>query len=548
MREITLDSLSDDRLQSEAQRLISMLRAKYPKLDFRRGTVLRDLLVDTDAAIGTLFAQQAEEQRLSSSLVELVRRSESGETVDATDVAAIMSNFNMAPNNGTKAKGYVRVVVSNKRDHVLLKGIRFHTVDGIYFVSTSDVSASINPSGEQQVKQYEGVSNFWYLVPVEAEAVGSAGNIGQGTALETPATIADFVSASAYTAFSQGSDLEALDKTVARIQDSLSVRSLTTKTGIESVVRDRLDDTENPVVAISVCGYGNPAQLRDKHNLFGVAVGGRVDVYVRNFTNLPVTDSLVKTGKLISDPEADTGTFSISVPASEVPGIISVYSVSDADAQSLASYAFSATYPADVSATWHDIRVTDTDTVEAANTVWRGADILVSDVPVSEEVRKSREKTFRVVLTRLPAADELQSLVDDGTARNEGTDIVVRGPMIVNVSIKAVVRYSHATGFDKDKARADICSYVNTRGFVGRLARSEIASLLTDCGAVSVDLFDEDDMLYGYVYGADGKRRDLFGDALDVDNIEDPAALLTKDTTVFAVEEGNIQITTIAVD
>lgn len=551
MREITLDSLTDDQLQSESQLLVDMIRTNYPKLDLRRGTVLRDLLIDADAAVGALFAAQADEQRQSSSLKVLSDRSQAGEEVDQDDVNAIMSNFNMASVSGTKARGYVRIIVSSDSDHTILAGVRFTTVDGIAFDVTTDTTATMNPVGgtSGQVKQYAtGTGTFWYLVPVEAVENGSNGNIEQGLALESTTPLADFVSASAYTTFSGGSDLEDLDKTVDRIKESLSVRSLTTGTAVEAQLRDRYDDTENTIVAVSVCGYGNRAQLRDKHNLFGTAVGGRADVYVRNFTDLPIADNTAVFGQLESyDEESGTGTFSLTISHETVPGIISVYSVTDPVSSAISSYLFEAKYKGSLDGVWHDFQITDDDVHELANTVWRDVTITVKGAPVTEEDQENGGKMFRVVLVALPVAKSIQDYFDDGLVRNVAADYVVRGPMVVNVSVRAVVRYKYSTGFDKDRAVTEICSYVNNTGFVGRLTRSEISSLLIGLGAASVDLYDENEMLYGYVYDAKGVKHELSGDALDVDLIEDTEGMLTSDTAVFVVEPRNVQITTVAV-
>ena len=96
-----------------------------------------------------------------------------------------------------------------------------------------DVEAAERPAGSQ-TKLYSGASNYWFLVPVECMSVGSAGNIEQGTALDPQSTIFNFVAASAYKTFSGGSDIEALDKTVARIKPSLSLRGLTNKDAVEA--------------------------------------------------------------------------------------------------------------------------------------------------------------------------------------------------------------------------------------------------------------------------------------------------------------------------
>lgn len=542
MREITLDSLTQAQLTSEAQLLINMIRTMYPKLDLRRGTVLRDLLIDADSAVGAMFSSQADEQRLSSSLLELSKRAADGEEISSDDVNAILSNFNMESVSGTKSKGYVRVFVGDDGDHTILSGVKFYTVDGIYFTVTSDVTSSMAP-GSDEVQQYQGVSNFWFLVPVEADEVGAKGNIDQGVALESDTAIANFVSAAAYKKFSGGSDLEELDKTLDRIKSSLSIRALTTETAVESQLRDRFDSTDNPIVAVSLCGYGNEAQHRDKHNLFGVGVGGRVDVYVRNFTDLPVAQSISKTGTLNDD-----GTFTIEISHEEFPGIISIYSVSDPETNALSSYEFGVKYSADVSDTWHDIRISDDSVRETANTVFRDATVTVSEVPVTDEVREAGSKEFRVAVIALPVADRIQAYVDDGLVRNVGSDFLVRGPMIVNMSVNAVVRHPYSVVFDVDKAVDEICRYVNTSGFVGRITRSEVASILRNLGATSVDLYDENAMLYGYVFDADGRKHEMSGDALDVELVKDPKNMLTKDTAVFVLEPKNVQIKTIPVD
>jgi len=541
MREITLNSLTQEQLSSESQMLINMIRTKYPKLDLRRGTVLRDLLVDADSAVGAMFAAQADEQRLSSSLMELSRRAAAGEEISTDDVNAVLSNFNMESISGTVARGYVRVFVSDDGEHTILSGVKFHTIDGVSFTVSEDVTASMDP-GEGEVKQFQGVSNYWFLVPVVADEVGSNGNLDQGVSLESDTAIVGFVSASAYKKFSGGSDLEELDKTVDRIKSSLSVRALTTETAVESQLRDRFDATDNPIVAVSLCGYGNEAQIRDKHNLFGVGVGGRVDVYVRNFTDLPVAQAVSKTGRLNDDD-----TFTIDISHVDFPGMISVYSVSDPDTNALSSYSFSVKYSADVSSTWHDISVSEDSVRETANTVWRDATVTVSEVPVTDEDRLAGSKEFRVEVVSLPAASQIQSYVDDGLVRNVGSDFVVRGPMIVNTSVNAVVRYPYSVAFDVEEAKSEICKYVNTSGFVGRLTRSEIASILRNLGATSVDLYNENEMLYGYVYDADGVKHEMSGDALDVELVKSAKNMLTKDTAVFVLEQKNVQITTIPI-
>ena len=533
MKTITLEDLTQEQFDEQSEALIDLIRTKYPKLDLRKGTVLRDLLVNADSVVGAMFSSQADEQRNCASLLRLQERSEAGEEIDVDDVNRILSNFNMTSTTGSKATGIVRVFVSSPRTYVVLKDFGFTTLDGIEFLSTVDVEASEQPSGSQ-TKLYKGATNYWFLVPVECKSVGSSGNIEQGTAVNPQSTIFNFVAAAAYKTFSGGSDIEALDKTIDRIKPSLSLRGLTNKDAVEAQLRDRFDDGDHPIVALSVCGYGNEAQRRDKHNAFGVAVGGRSDIYVRNFTELP-TVALTLSGK-----KNDDGSYSINVPASAAPGMYCVHRVSDPESDALASFEHSEKWYADgVDGTWHDIDVSS-DPHEVFNTVFRGVEITVTNTGFEDD-----EAVFRVEMVVQPEISDLQAYVDDESVRNTGSDFLVRSPVIVQVSVVAVARHEYSVPFDADLAITKICEYVNTSGFVGRLTRSEIASILRNLGAKSVDLFNENQMLYGYGYDAFGNRFELSGDALDIDNVKTASGMVTADTCVFVVEPSNVQIRTI---
>lgn len=533
MRTITLDDVTQEGYENEQQLLVSMIRTKYPKLDLRNGTVLRDLLVNADAMVGAWFEAQAYEQYVAASLHLLSERSEAGGTVDVDDVNAALSNFNMKSVSGTKAEGKVRVIVDTVREYTVLAGFVFTTIDGLKFETTADVTAVENP-GAGETELHRGTSNYWFLVPVRCTTVGSDGNLAQGTALSTETPIYGFVSGAAYRTFSGGSDLESINKTIERIPASLSVRGLLNKTAAEAVLRDCYDSGDNPIVAVSCCGYGNDAQRRDKHNLFGVAVGGRVDLYVRNFTELPTTDLT------LAGTRQDDGSYLIEIPVGAVPGFYCVRQVSDPTSDSISSYNYSVSYFAGGTGdTWHDIDVSE-DPSEVCGTIWRGARIVVSDTGVSDD-----EHDFRVELVAAPKIDDIQAYVDSDDIRNTGSDFVVRTPMIVQMSVSASVRYNYGTPFDVESTIAKICEYVNTSGFCGRMTRSEIATICKNNGATSVDLYDEDEMLHGYVYDAFGNRLQMSGDALDVNDVRTFDGMVTKDTCVFVLEPRNVSIKTI---
>jgi phage-related baseplate assembly protein len=141
----------------------------------------------------------------------------------------------------------------------------------------------------------------------------------------------------------------------------------------------------------------------------------------------------------------------------------------------------------------------------------------------------------------LPQAQELQSYVDRDDIRNVATDVVVRCPIVCNVSVNAVIHYDPKKPVESVTARAAIRNYINQLGFVGRLTRSDIVQILKNLGAVSVDMPNQD-MLYGTMHDALGVNHVLSGDALDVIAISNDEAMISKDTVIFVAEERNIQI------
>ena len=548
MKKITLSDISQADFDAAAETVVSGIKAFNGKLDTRDGTVLRDLLVNPEAAIEAVTAGQISEARKSSSLKRLKEAQDSGEAIDQDDVNAILSNFNIKPHSGTSARGLVKVVVADGTvAYSVPEGAVFSTSDKHSFIVDSQVVASVagvsNPGVSPTTTLYKGAAGWFFLVPVTASDVGADGNISQGTSLTPESRVPSFVMAEAYKDFCGGSDVEPLGDIIKSIPSGLSIRGFVSKTAVEGMLRGEFDEGEHPIVAVSAVGYGNAAQRRDKHNLFGVGVGGRIDVYVRNFT-----DAYTKT-ETLAGIKIEDGRYFINVPEGKFPGACWIKSVSDpfsADNSEdvLSSLAFTAERTTNVSGTWHDI---DSSTpyntaVEAFNTVWQGFGILLDDVP--EDIDGggwSDTRNFKVTAYCMPLAQEVQDFVDRDDVRSVSTDVVVRCPIVCGVSVNAVVSYDPKNPVDEATAKSKIRSYINNLGFVGRLTRSEIVQILKNLGAVSVEMPNQD-MLFGELHDAAGKRHVLSGDALDISSIEDGTVMLTKDTVVFCAEERNVQI------
>lgn len=545
MKTATIADVSQEEFDEAVQTVISGIKSSDPRLDTRLGTALRSLLVNPEARIEATTTKQIDYVRKATSLKALKESEEAGEDVDADDVNAIMSNFNIKSSTGTRADGVVKISVDDgTKVYAVAEGTEFRTIDDLVFTATSNVIAAApgteTGSNKATTKLYEGAASFFFLVPVEAADVGAVYNIQQGISLTTNTSIYTFISAEAYKSFCGGSDVTNIQDAIDRIPAGLSIRGFVNKTACEGMLRDKFDDGRFPIIDCSAVGYGNSAQRRDKHNIFGVGVGGRVDLYVRNFGDLNTITEIIKGVRV-----PGTNDYILEVTPDKFPGSYWVKEVGSTKYLN-SSLEFSCKRKAyNVNDTWHDFDI-HKDTSEIFNTVWQGLTVTVHEVPGvssgSDQEEWPDTLDFSVAVYCLPQATELQNYVDSDAVRNVATDVVVRCPIICTLEVSATVVYDVDNPMDVEYAKYKIKKYINNSGFVGSLTRSEIVHILKECGAVSVDLSNKD-MLYGTLYDAKGKEYKLSGDALKLYDLADDSAMLSQHTAIFAVEPENIQLT-----
>lgn len=528
--QLNLTDVTQAQYDAAENTIIDLIRSAYPALDLRKGTVIRETQIRPDASLAALNIERVERLRRLMSLSTML---EDG-TASVDDVNNILANFNMQRIAGTVTTGLVRVKVDTARTYTLAEGFAFTTLSGLRYQTTDFVVVKTDATeslGEVPL-QTATDNSYFFVVPVAAVALGSQYNIAQGTALDTVTQLYGFVSATAYTNFTDGRDEESVGNAISRIPAALSHRGLTNRTAIEAQLRSRFDGTAVTIQALSVQGYGDAAQRRDKHNVFGVAVGGRADVYVRTFTEPPVV-LLEKVGT-----RTGTGAYQFTIEADEAPGFYAIRSVTNPDGLALSSYTYTETREADgLDDTWHDLDASN-GMVESAYSVFQKTTVTVTEVPAISDTY-----TFKVELYGMPGLSDLQAYVDDPSVRNVAADFLIRCPLICLVSCTANVYYPLRTPVDITMLQNKLAAYINSRSFVPRLTRSELTAVLISAGVSRVELGSQGMKLEGRVRDAGGTWLTLTGDALDLTGIEDPENMLVPETCVFAVEPQNIHLT-----
>jgi len=530
----------DSQVFAQAERMvIDMLRAEYPSMDLRAGTVLRELVVRPDSAF---YALEDGRYRKLEAVRSLAAIAENPDGATDADIDHILSNFRLTRQSGSRARGSARVHVARDQAYAIPRSFELVAGDGLVFRPDGDYLFTSAPrEGSTQRPLFaEPAGGGWYFVlPVVAAEVGVDYMLAPGTALRAEPAFDGFIAAEAFSPFAGGTERETVARLMQRLPAAISHRSLESRASIESALRSPENGGFGDVLeAVSVQGYGDAAQLRDKHNPTGVATGGKVDIYARTFV-APALVMLEKQGALIAP-----NTYRIVIDAGDAPGFYDVFAVADPESvinpefafgeiRVLGSYAVTDTREAQgISNTFHAIEP-EQSMVETAYTVFQRATLVVHAVGGEQlDVRP-----FKVMLYGAPRLDEIQKYVDDPRVRNLKADYLVRCPLICLVRVNARVVVRPGARPNPVEMHSDLLAYINSRSFVSKLTASELFGVLHRHDILRVEPgpgSGHNGLLSGVVRDGLGRRHQLTGPVLDLGAAADARALMTPQTCVFA--------------
>jgi len=549
--DVTLPDIDQAAFDAAQAEIVQLLREYAPTLDIRRGTSLRDLLVRPAAQFHAVDTERINRLRQTYSLALMA----ANPALTDTGIAkALLANLAYFPRNGTRATGYVAFYLAEAKDlyvpsdYVVQDGsLHQYQTTAAWTARTGEV---IDPATEVKISAIDSeLGGYFFVLPMTALAVGADYNAQANDALQTVSSPLPNVQALAvYTAFTGGSADESLQQSLAALPASLSHRAFES----EGSITARLFGRFSEVRAVRAVGYGNQAQLRDKHNLLGVAAGSKVDVYARTYA-APVSLLLEKTGTKVSD-----GVYQFTITAAEAPGFLRIRTVipvgTFADGTTrMTNPGVSSTFQLVRSATgltetFHEIDP-DNAAVEAAFSIWQQGTVTVTDVPalITGGVASYPDTLpFTVELYVPPQLTAMQSLVDDDTLRNQEADQIVRGAIPCLVSLKATVYRRQSAIVDLVALRNSLIDFINSKHFNDPLTISQLSAIFHSYDIVRVDLDDTSTaglQMIGSIEAPDGTLIALSGDRLDVSLVARPDLLISADTVVFAADLRDIFLT-----
>ena len=544
----SLESISQDQFNQAESIVINLMRSVYPTLDLRRGTVLRELLLRPAASFYAMEGDRYTRLQQVSSL-ELIAANPANATVD--DVNRILANFDMTQRAGSTAFGTAYIQLAYSRSYIINADFTLYTLAGLIYGVEQSYTILPNPdkNNAAQLQLFtKSDGTFYALLPVVAKASGGTYNIPAGTTLNAATAFDGFVTAEAYTSFTGGVDAETINQLIARMPSAIAHRSLESRISIDSILRDPDQGNFGSVLyATSVLGYGNQGQLRDKHNAFGVAVGGRADIFVRTYAQ-PHVLTLMKTATKIA-----VHTYQFTIEAAEAPGYYAIRALTDEDTISSPTLTFgelpiTGTYhvlevrsATGLTTTFHDINAANA-VIETCGTVFQKSVVTVQDVLNDTDTTR----TFKVELYVAPYLSEIQAYVDRRDVCNVKSDYIVRSPFICLVGVRAVVVPKTGVTLDISAMKTAIANYINGRSYVNELTESEILGILYQYNVQKIDTSDSPltgFQLQGMLRDASGELHTLQGHSLDLRSIADANRILLPASCVFGSIEADITIT-----
>lgn len=226
-----------------------ILEAKFPDLDLREGTGLRDLVLRPTAYAMALL-KAANDYYFANNTLRGVNDSTDTEIVDD-----ILSNWFVTRHTGNQAIISARLYFAVQKNITVPSSTYFSTDNTLRFFPTSTLTFPAN------ALSYDSYQNEWYLdVELIAEQAGSSYNIGEGSLLYFTNFDPYFLHADINFLSIEATDPETNSQFISRSKSAVSTRNLINNPSVVS----NLQESFNTLTRIVPVGMGDSDMIRDQ--------------------------------------------------------------------------------------------------------------------------------------------------------------------------------------------------------------------------------------------------------------------------------------------
>lgn len=465
-------------------------------------------------------------------------------TTEQADKVAGM--FGMTREEGTK--NVINVLFSfssaapfslSTGDYVYSGSAKFSVLQS---VSVRSSRASVVASTDLVLSQI-GTGRWGVVLSLTARDVGSEYNLAVDTLLTLSKTVSNLVEVKVVKSAASGKAIETDEQLADRALSESSVKSWAGRNSFEAMARNT--GSYPDLVDISVIGFGDAEQQRDRRGVLPGSTGGRVDLWVKNRAGL-YSESVAITAVLVSKV-GSIGTWSFTLGGSAAPGIYKIVSIVAADNQSGTKFYPSSSVfvlaadqtnlaPLEGERYIPDVR----SAKEAAFSEFCNLQVMFEDNRfdvTSLDVGTTR--SYLALAYFDPKISELQQYLGSPAIRSGAGDVLVRHAAPAQVFLAIELSGPNASG-SADAAKSAVIQAINSKLFTSTLtvadvaaaARSVNSSLVVAVTSMTctIKTINNADLTIGY-------------DGIKITLPDDPDNLLTWKTAAFYSSQDQVSVT-----
>lgn len=520
-------SVDEQEYNNSVTTLASAIKETFPDADVRIGTPVRDLVLNPGGVAHATAISAADDISTSSDL-------RGGTVNDEELVDGLLRNLGVDRADTTNAVGDARIILDTAVDFAIPAGYTL-TFGDVNYVVPSEITVGTDTSivADLYLTPYTDTAlspNTLYSVVVGVTATngGAAGNIQIGSALTVVHALTPYTQWQVAAAdFTGGSEGETVEESLARAERQLGQQSMSSAPAIDGLLQ-----TINPQVTSTGVVRSIDLEIqRNKRNIFAMAVGSHVDVYLRDFAQATVSNVTAEATR-VSD-----GVYTIA--DIEAPGWMTLAYVSSAEpfgtsASTAATYnrfaidtgghAMSGQVPLDVYGTSYQRMSITLSGVEP--------------VPVDGVLIYPETLLLYIGAYVSPSTPLLQDTVDSSQYQSNTTDHLLHAPYLAVTSVKLRGRNSNSTS-TIETLTAAVLDVINSVPIGGTLTITDITTTLSDLGVTVTS----DVALSASIEDATGNLHTLQGSELvpsslgkELDGISNKTVSFTSLTTLIELD------------
>ena len=532
----SLTTLNAADVQQLLDRIVTQLQELNPSLDLKRG-VFKDTVAYYHAVLEASIRTSLRRYQSARSLQQI----QANPTIADNEVVNdVLSNWGITRKIGTKAIGAITIELSQARSVVIPLNFVFEASGRRYLTTKTFTSRSVESqvsSDADRLMQPLSNGNYAFTIEVEAEDVGPAYKLSAGNIIVPNRTIVNYVTSYANSTFTDGIGTETNEELLQQLQLGIAAKTLSNRTNMRSFLRSipAFDSITNQ----SIVGYGDAEMLRDRHTVFPVSYGGRVDWYIRGQVPLQRTRLLVTA--VCVEVTATNSTWQFALTKNDIPGFYEVNKI-----RRIADEGLNSGFEPSSDVRSNDLTesgfLPDIATVtEGAYSAFQAAVIRFVDTatPIAG-LGIGQTAQYFCDVTGTPFIREIQELLGSRDVRSYAADVLVKAPIPCFVEVTLTINKAAGDVSPPIAAvQTAVVDIINNTDFIGRLDGSRIIEavhgfLQDNLSVTNLDLF-------GRIRNPDGTMQYL----RDSDSLiipDQPAKMVTAKTVQFFTEISKVTV------